>query len=169
MKNICLIFFIIFLPWAPLSAQEICNQSQSSWTLLFTDGEIVKIGADTCIEFETDLNTLVCYALEIKADKIYSHGFMRLQAMHNDFIIQDAEAVAIYLQNLHQEAILVEYYRYSFLLQPGESRELKDLAVSHDYVAQIQFSKLGEGTELIPLENTKWQLQWLGDSLWLNF
>jgi len=169
MKNIFLSFFVILLLWAPLSAQQICNQSQSSWTLLFTDGEVVKIGADTCIKFETVTKRLFCYALEIKADQIYSHGFMRLQAMHNDFIIQDAEAVPIYLQNLHQEAILVEYYRYSFLLQPGESRELKDLAVSHDYVAQIQFSKLGRNKALIPLDNKKWQLQWFGDFLWLNF
>lgn len=168
MKNISLIFCFILLSWTQVFAQKICNQSQSHWTLVFTDASILKISADTCVEFQGANDNLFCYALEIKADEIYSHGFIRLK-VQNNFSLQAAQQVPVYVQNLQQEVILVEYHRYSFLLQPGESRELKNLAVSHDYVAQIQFSKLGEGTELIPLENTKWQLQWLGNSLWLNF
>ena len=172
MRNICLIFFIILLPWTYVSAQQICNKGPNSWTLLFTDNEIVKIGADTCLEFEIAVSPIVCYALEIKADEIYSHGFIQLQAQPDNnfvFVLQEAQMVPIYLQNFNQETILVEYHRYSFLMQPGESRKLKDLAVGHDYMVNIQFSRLGEGVDLIPFKGTNYKLQWLGNSLWLNF
>lgn len=142
-KNIVFLFFIIFCLPTSTKAQMIINESPSYFTLIQSNGNKIEVDPFFGVDFKSSQDSVCFYVLELQTDGlIESKGFCYMIKEDEVFHLGNLSFVPVFLENTMDEEILVEYYKYAFIMHPKEKKMVRNIYITHDLVVEIKISYL---------------------------